>query len=45
MMIQGGGSGLGLAIASDIVEAYDGQVRMANAEPGLVVTIVLPRHG
>jgi signal transduction histidine kinase len=41
----GGGSGLGLAIVSDIVEAYGGRLAMANASPGLVVTIYLPRHG
>ena len=41
----GGGSGLGLAIVSDIVEAYGGRLAMANAGPGLVVTIYLPRHG
>jgi signal transduction histidine kinase len=42
---KGGSSGLGLAIVSDIVEAYDGRLAMANADPGLVVTISLPRHG
>ncbi|UVK42777.1 HAMP domain-containing histidine kinase [Mesorhizobium sp. AR07] len=42
---KGGSSGLGLAIVSDIVEAYDGRLTMANADPGLVVTIALPRHG
>ncbi|MEW6631295.1 MAG: HAMP domain-containing sensor histidine kinase [Pseudomonadota bacterium] len=41
---KGGSSGLGLAIVSDIVEAYGGRLAMANADPGLVVTIVLPRH-
>jgi signal transduction histidine kinase len=41
---KGGGSGLGLAIVSDIVEAYGGRLAMANADPGLVVTISLPRH-
>ena len=42
---KGGGSGLGLAIVSDIVEAYGGRLEMANAYPGLAVTIHLPRHG
>ena len=41
---KGGSSGLGLAIVSDIVEAYGGRLDMANANPGLVVTISLPRH-
>ncbi|ETA71276.1 MULTISPECIES: sensor histidine kinase [Mesorhizobium] len=41
---KGGSSGLGLAIVSDIVEAYGGRLAMANADPGLVVTISLPRH-
>ena len=42
---KGGSSGLGLAIVSDIVEAYGGRLTMTNADPGLVVTIALPRHG
>jgi signal transduction histidine kinase len=42
---KSGGSGLGLAIVSDIVEAYGGRLAMANADPGLIVTIFLPRHG
>ncbi|TPK98984.1 MULTISPECIES: HAMP domain-containing sensor histidine kinase [unclassified Mesorhizobium] len=42
---KGGGSGLGLAIVSDIVEAYDGRLEMANVNSGLAVTIYLPRHG
>ncbi|MEI9413453.1 sensor histidine kinase [Mesorhizobium sp. Cs1321R2N1] len=41
---KGGSSGLGLAIVSDIVEAYDAHLTMTNSDPGLVVTIVLPRH-
>ena len=41
---KGGGSGLGLAIVSDIVEAYGGRLAMTNADPGLVVTISLPRQ-
>jgi signal transduction histidine kinase len=40
---KGGSSGLGLAIVSDIVEAYGGRLTMANADPGLIVTIILPR--
>ncbi|TGQ53098.1 HAMP domain-containing histidine kinase [Mesorhizobium sp. M1C.F.Ca.ET.193.01.1.1] len=42
---KGGSRGLGLAIVSDIVEAYGGRLTMANASPGLAVTIYLPRHG
>ncbi|WP_246707271.1 ATP-binding protein [Mesorhizobium sp. NZP2077] len=42
---EGGSSGLGLAIVSDIIETYGGRLTMANADPGLVVTIALPRHG
>jgi signal transduction histidine kinase len=41
---KGGSRGLGLAIVADIVEAYGGSLAMANAGPGLVVTISLPRH-
>jgi signal transduction histidine kinase len=37
-----GGSGLGLAIVTDIVDAYGGQLTMADAHPGLKVTITLP---
>jgi signal transduction histidine kinase len=36
------GHGLGLAIVCDIVEAYGGRLAMANADPGLIVTIALP---
>ncbi|TRC76224.1 HAMP domain-containing histidine kinase [Mesorhizobium sp. WSM4307] len=42
---KGGSSGLGLAIVADIVEAYGGRLTMTNADPGLVVTITLPRQG
>lgn len=42
---KGGSSGLGLAIVSEIVEAYGGRLAMANADPGLIVTISLLRHG
>jgi signal transduction histidine kinase len=41
---KGGGNGLGLAIVSDIVEAYGGLLTMTNADPGLVVTLSVPRH-
>ncbi|WP_027056225.1 sensor histidine kinase [Mesorhizobium erdmanii] len=41
---KGGSHGLGLAIVSDIVEAYGGRLTLTNADPGLVVTITLPRH-
>jgi signal transduction histidine kinase len=37
-----GGTGLGLAIVSDIAEAYGGTLALADARPGLVVTITLP---
>ena len=38
-----GGNGLGLAIVSDIVEAYDGSLTLADAGPGLKVNVFLPR--
>jgi signal transduction histidine kinase len=41
---SGNGSGLGLAIVSDIVDVYGGRVALADAAPGLKVTIVLPRR-
>ncbi len=41
---KGGGSGLGLAIVSDIVDAYGGRLTMGDANPGLRVTIFLPRR-
>jgi signal transduction histidine kinase len=41
---KGGSSGLGLAIVSDIVEAYGGCLKMTNANPGLVVTVSVPRQ-
>ena len=40
---RSGGQGLGLAIVSDIVEAYDGSLTIADAAPGLKVTVFLPR--
>jgi len=39
-----GGSGLGLAIVSDIVDAYGGRITMSDANPGLKVSIFLPRR-
>ena len=39
-----GGSGLGLAIVSDIVEAYGGVLTLADAGPGLRITILLPER-
>jgi signal transduction histidine kinase len=36
------GTGLGLAIAADIAEAAGGELRLSDAAPGLVVTLVLP---
>jgi signal transduction histidine kinase len=40
----GGHSGLGLAIVSDIIDAYGGRLEIADAGPGLKVSIFLPRH-
>jgi signal transduction histidine kinase len=42
--MNGRGSGLGLAIVSDVVDAYGGRLTMADAAPGLKVTIFLPQH-
>jgi signal transduction histidine kinase len=36
------GSGLGLAIVAEIAESYGGMLALANAEPGLRATLVLP---
>ena len=44
----GAGTGLGLAIVSDIIEAYGGHIELADARPGLKVTLTFPndrRHG
>jgi signal transduction histidine kinase len=38
------GTGLGLSIVSDIVEAYGGRVELADARPGLTVTLVFPKE-
>lgn len=38
-----GGAGLGLAIVDEIVRASGGEISIANAAPGLAVTITLPR--
>ena len=40
---EGGGAGLGLAIVKSCVEACGGAVAVKNAEPGLVVTMMLRR--
>lgn len=42
---QGNGSGLGLSIAAEIVECAGGTLTLAAAEPGLQVTVILPRAG
>lgn len=39
----GTGTGLGLSIVSDIVEAYGGRIELADARPGLKVTLVFPK--
>jgi signal transduction histidine kinase len=39
----GQGSGLGLAIVSDIVKAYRGTLELADAGPGLRVTVRIPK--
>jgi signal transduction histidine kinase len=39
-----GGSGLGLAIVRDLVGRHQGSVHLGDANPGLSVTIRLPRH-
>jgi signal transduction histidine kinase len=36
------GAGLGLAIATDILDAWKGSLSLANANPGLTVTLRLP---
>ncbi len=38
----GDGAGLGLAIVGDIVEAWDGALRLSDNAPGLAVHVVLP---
>lgn len=40
--LQGGGSGLGLSIADEIVAAAGGELDLANADTGLLVTVRLP---
>ena len=40
-----GGAGLGLAISRAIVEAHRGWIGVADAEPGTLVTVGLPRAG
>jgi two-component system sensor histidine kinase CpxA len=38
-----GGIGLGLAIAQRAIHLHHGEIRAANAAPGLLITIVLQR--
>jgi signal transduction histidine kinase len=38
-----GGTGLGLSIARNIARWHGGEVRLANASPGLVAELALPR--
>lgn len=38
---SGEGQGIGLAIVHDIIDASDGRVELANADPGLRVTLIL----
>jgi signal transduction histidine kinase len=38
-----GGTGLGLSIARNIARWHGGEVRLANAAPGLVAELALPR--
>ncbi len=40
-----GGAGLGMSIARACVEACHGTIECRNANPGLVITIVLPLAG
>lgn len=40
-----GGAGLGLDIVAETVKRYRGEVSLADAGPGLRVTVRLPRHG
>lgn len=41
---SGTGAGLGLSLAAAVARLHGGALRLADAEPGLVVTIVLPQH-
>jgi signal transduction histidine kinase len=38
------GSGMGLAITSEIIRAAGGDITLADAQPGLCVTVSLPRQ-
>jgi len=40
---NGGGVGLGLSIAERAVRVHHGEIRAANAGPGLAVELKLPR--
>lgn len=42
---SGPGHGIGLAIVADIVAAAGGELRLANADPGFLAEILLPRAG
>ncbi|MFN2381000.1 MAG: sensor histidine kinase [Guyparkeria sp.] len=39
-----GGTGLGLTIAREIARGHGGDIRLANHDDGLMVTVTLPRH-
>ncbi len=41
---QGGGAGLGLALAAAVARLHGGTLRLADAAPGLIVTLELPRR-
>lgn len=41
---SGTGAGLGLSLAAAVARLHDGSLRLADAEPGLMVTIVLPQR-
>ncbi|MFP4639260.1 MAG: ATP-binding protein, partial [Guyparkeria sp.] len=38
-----GGTGLGLTIAREIARGHGGDIRLANHDDGLTVTVTLPR--
>ncbi|MFX7849639.1 hypothetical protein ABTK11_21260, partial [Acinetobacter baumannii] len=39
------GSGLGLSLASAVATLHGGELRLGDAHPGLVATLVLPARG